>query len=522
MLPISWFRRQLPEAENTPEQTGHRRSLSSMVPRMGGSGTNLFDAAYGDRLNSQWVGTPSEPDSEVERVQKPLVARSRERATNDDYVVRFLTMCRNNIVGHQGVILQAQPRLADGSIDRVDSDAIEAAWKDWGRRGNCEVTGKLSWRALQEACITSVAMDGEFFVRIVRGADGGKYGLCLQMLDAQRCPVDYHVDKLGAGGFVRNGIEFNDYGKPAAYFFVSVDESEQLYRYGSRSLIRIPASEIVHGFRAMFTNQKRGLPWTASALYRLRQLGEFDRAAVVNARISASKGGFFEWEEGYGPDVDDDADVEMEVEAGTWRELPPGVRAKSFDPQFPAGEHAMFTKGQLRAIAAGLGVSYASLANDLSDVNFSSARQGALDERENWKVLQTWFVESLCEPVFKLWLERSLLAGLIRRPRNGARLPATDIDKYMDVVWQSRRWQWVDPRSDVDANIKAKNNLLSSPSDIIRETGRDPGQVWAQVAADIASMKAAGIPEEFIKAAINDQMGKQYTEGGGSNGDREQ
>ena len=73
------------------------------------------------------------------------------------------------------------------------------------------------------------------------------------------------------------------------------------------------------------------------------------------------------------------------------------------------------------------------------------------------------------------------------------------------VSWQPRRWAWIDPRADVQAAVMSKNNLLQSPGQIIREGGRDPSDVWREIAADIEEMRAAGIPDAFIQAAILDK-----------------
>lgn len=523
MLPRHWFRRSTPPAAAPPAPAHETRSAA--FPRIQiNATTNLFDAASTDRLTSGWTTTPSTADSIIRRLQRVLVARSREQSTNNDYVVRYLQMVRQNIVGDAGIQLQSTPRDIGGAIDRLAADAIEAAWKAWGRKGVCEITGLHSWYSLQEVCATTAAMDGEFFVRIIRGsAAANAWGFALQLIDPVRCPIDYDVERPqgGSGNFIRAGIEYTQFGRPVAYFFETVDESEDSYRFGGRTFVRVPASEVLHGYRPFMVGAKRGLPWTSAPLFRLRQLGEYENATLVNARISASKGGFFEHDvDGSGPEPGEDEDIDMEVEPGTFRELPRGVRFKEFNPNFPHGEYAIFHKAQLRGIASGLGVSYNSLSNDLSEVNFSSIRQGVLDERDGWKSAQRWLIESLIEPAFRLWMERALVGELIKV--NGKPLPAVRIDKYLDVTWQPRRWQWVDPRADAEANIKAKNNLLQSPSSIIREQGRDPDTVWREVAADIASMKAAGIPEQFIEAAVNDQMGKTYTEGAKNGGQQGQ
>lgn len=177
-----------------------------------------------------------------------------------------------------------------------------------------------------------------------------------------------------------------------------------------------------------------------------------------------------------------------------------GAKLSTFDPQYPSGEYAGQVKVSLRGIASGLGVAYTSLANDLEGVNFSSIRQGTLDEREHWKELQEWLIESLHEPVFAEWLPRALLAGLIKA--DGKPLPATNLARYSAVTWQARRWAWIDPRADADAAVTSKNNLLKSPGEIIREDGKDPAAVYREIAADIEQMKAAGIPDKFIELAM--------------------
>jgi lambda family phage portal protein len=481
------------------------------MPSMGRTMARMFQAAKQDRLQSEWPTMPLPADDIIRRNQRVLVARSREQAINNDYARSFLRMARQNVVGPRGVQLQAEPRDLNGAIDNVAADAIEAAWKEWGRAQNCDVAGVQSWRALQGLAITSAGRDGEFMFMKVFGRDAGEFGFALQALDPQRCAPDFDENRRRDGTFIRSGIEFNKYGRPLAYYFTATDEEEtEVYSYGGRRFVRVPADRIIHGFQRDMTGQKRGLPWMASALWRMNQLKAFEDAALVNARTAAAKGGFFEWQEGYGPEQDEDDELFMEAEPGAFQELPAGVRFKEWNPQYPNGEYAVYVKAMLRGIASGLGVAYNNLANDLEGVNFSSIRQGALDEREAWKELQEWLIETLIEPVFMEWLPRALLRG-ISLP-NGATLRPERLDKYREVVWQPRRWAWIDPKSEVAAAVASKNNLLTSPGQIIRDTGRDPDTVWRDIAAEINAMRAAGIPEEFIAQA----MGQQVTGGGGN------
>lgn len=459
-----------------------------------------YDAGQSDRLTGNWGTMPLTADDVVRSNQRVLVARSREQAANNDYGRSFLRMVSQNIVGPRGVQLQAQAKDSDGTLDRAANDAIEAAWATWGRRENCDVTGRMSWRQIQKVAIQSAARDGEFFVQIVTGRDAGPWGFAVNLLDAQRCPVDMDEVSLPGGRFIRHGIEFNRWGRPVAYLFTTTAAEESDYSYGGRSFVRIPADQVIHGFVTDMVGQKRGIPWMATSLWRMQQLGQFEKAALVNAREAANKQGFLEWEEGYGPELDDDADVEIESEAGVYHELPAGLRFKSHDPNYPSGEFAAFSKHQLRGIASGLGVSYVNLASDLEGVNFSSIRQGTLDEREYWKELQEWLVEALIQPVYDRWISRALLEGRIAI--EGKPLPAAKRGKFAACSWQPRRWDWIDPNADVKAAVAAKDNLLIAPSQIIRDRGHDPQTVWREIARDIEDMRAAGIPEEVIAAVI--------------------
>lgn len=499
-----------PTAERAQRTKTHRTPSNKAVVRS-------FQAAQTDRLTASWSTEPLPADEIIRRHQRQLVARSREQCTNNDYAKGFLRRCRQNIVGSRGLILQAQSKDPSGRLDQVANDAIEAAFAEWSKPENCDIIGRRSWRAITASCVNTAAKDGEFMVRMITGRDAGPWGFALQTLDPQRCPVSLDEDKLPRGEFIRHGIRFNRYGRALGYYFTSTQaeaaDDPYGYHYGGAYYVFVPADEIIHGFVEEIEGQKRGIPWMATALWRLRMLNGFEEAALVNARVTAARMGFLEWDPEYGPEPEDDLDEEIiiDAEAGTWRELPPGLKANHSNWSWPAGEQAVFSKSMLRGASTGLGVMYNSWTNDLEGVNFSSIRSGVLDERENWKDLQEWLIETLAERVFQGWLPRALLTGRIKLP-NGATLPAAKLDKFRQVQWQARRWQWVDPSKDVKAAIDSKNNIISSPGELIREKGRDPTTVWREFARDIEEMKAAGIPDEFIKHALGMKEGASDAE----------
>jgi capsid protein len=127
-------------------------------------------------------------------------------------------------------------------------------------------------------------------------------------------------------------------------------------------------------------------------------------------------------------------------------------------------------------MATGTGlVSYHSLSGDLTSVSFSSIRSGTLDERNAWMTIQNWYIAAK-ERIFEAWLERALINDPDLRT-----LPYAKFDKFNAPVYGGRRWDWVDPKSDVAAARESVALGIKSRAEIIRASGRDPDAVWAEL-----------------------------------------
>lgn len=480
---------------------GKKAPAAKQKRSMVGRGFSQMFKAGNVNDNDSWNAAPMSPDAFITLRQPVLVARSREQWSNNDYVRGFVRMIRQNIVGPHGVTMKAKAETPSGKLDKNANTAHESEWENWGQAGVCDVTGQLSWRDVQCLAVETTARDGEFIIRLIYGADAGPAGFAVQFIDAQRLSVRYeNYSKNNDGGFIRQGIEFNKYGRPVAYHFTSTDEWDSYYySIDGRGFVRVPADEIIHRFLHEMVGQRRGLPWASTSLFRLHNLQGFEDAAVQNARAGATQMGFIQYREGFGPEADNDVDVASTIDAEplSFHELPEGAELKEFKPQYPNGEFNTFHKAMLRGASSGMGVSYNNLANDLEGVNFSSIRQGTLDERENYKHLQEWLIEALVEPVHAAWLAYNLLSGAIK-VKSGKPLSPEKLTMYKKVHWQPRRWQWIDPKSDVTANVTAIRAGLTSPSQVIREQGRDPEVVFKEIAADIEMMREAGIDPDFI------------------------
>ena len=479
-----------------------------------------FNAAQVGRLTEGWGTTPTPIDFEIKSALKVLRARAREQSQNNDYIRRFMGLIRSNVVGPKGAILR--PRIVDvqgasiGRPDRLANDAISKGWADWGKYGSPEVTGGYTWATIQREFIANLARDGEVLIVQHYGREHNKFGYALQFLDPELLDVELNLDSVNGGNKVVMGVEMNAFNKPVAYYILRAAKSAQvtgLFSYGERQYTRYPADRIIHRFLPEEgVSQTRGVPWMASSLYRLGMLNGYEEAELVAARVASSKMGFFEQEGGsdseYDGEEDSDGNIISDAEPGTFEVLPEGMKFNAWEPNHPSTAFGDFVRANLRGIAAGLGVSYFSLANDLENVNYSSGRLGALEDREIWKALQEYMIESFCSVVYENWL-RSALMNQVLVIANGKPLSSAKIDKFKRVSFQGRRWSWVDPQKDLTAQGIALDRNLTSVSEVIREMGKDPDEVFEQIKLDKERFAEMGItPAEVLAAAMPEEPPK--------------
>ena len=473
-------------------------------------GRRNFEGAQINRLTDSWTTSPRDIDQLLEKQLRILIARSRDQAINNDYGRRFLGTIKANVVGPDGIQMQARILNQKGNPDQLVNDAIELEWRGFSRLGACDVTGTLSFIDALNMYISTVATDGEILIYHNESAVNAS-GYAFQLINSLSLDPTYNRS-LENGNKIRMGIEFDVWRKPVAYHITVTDTREPNYNYHGRQYRRIPASVMDHRFIPEFMNQSRGIPWMASALMRMEMLHGYEESAVIASRVGASKMGIITSPDGNGyagDGTDPSGNILTDAVPGAFEQLPEGWGLEAWNPAYPHQQFKDFVKATLRGISSGLGVSYNSLANDLEGVNFSSIRAGVLEEREIWKALQGWTVRTFCQPVYERWLRIQLARQNIKV--KGQPLRDERFNKCCDVTWQPRRWSWVDPVKDVQANVMAVNNGMKTISDCIRETGKDPIDVWRERQREIQLMTDLGIPVEPASA------GSSFS-GGGNDG----
>jgi len=456
-------------------------------------GKRSYSGANIGRLFSDFITPQRSADSELRFSLKTLRDRCRDLTRNNEYAKRYMQLLTSNVVGENGVNFQCQARNEDRTLDAPGNAIVENSFKKWGRLGSCTVDGRMSWADCQRFVIQNLARDGEVLVRKIKNYNN-EHGFALQFLESDY--LDEEKNEVWKNGnSIRMGVEIDDFGKPVAYHLLTQHpgDYEFIRDRRTRQHIRVPAEEIMHIFIPTRTNQTRGEPFMANAIAALKMLHGYREAELVAARVAAAKMGFITTPNGdeYIGDGNEDSSPLMNSEPGTFEQLAPGQSIEMFDPQHPTSAFADFEKAILRGIASGLGVSYTSLANDLEGTSYSSIRQGALEDRDHYRLLQNFMITHFVEPVIREWLSMAMT-------KNAIPLPIQKFDKFADnFTFRARGFQWVDPKKEIEANILGLQNGLVSMQDIANHYGRDVEDVFEQIQREKELAQSLGIKIAF-------------------------
>jgi len=227
----------------------------------------------------------------------------------------------------------------------------------------------------------------------------------------------------------------------------------------------------------------------------------------VRARASASVMGFLTTPEVQPGDAQDEfGNQVLDMEPGVIKQLLPGQSFTGFDPSTPNAAMEPFMRLMLRGIASGVGVSYESLSRDYSQSNYSSSRLALLDDRDLWRVLQSWWIRNVRMPLHRRWLEAAVLAGDVIAPDYHA-----NRTKWEAVRFRPRGWSWVDPTKEVASYIAAVQAGFMTVADVIGATGdgRDLEDVLKARRAELDLM--AEMDLQFSTAAVPSKVGASAT-----------
>jgi lambda family phage portal protein len=421
-----------------------------------------YEGASRGRRMANWKAGSTDANTEAASAGNRLRDRSRDLVRNNPWAARAVQVIASNTVG-TGILPQAKNKR------------LQALWEMWGDTLACDADGRHNFYGIQALVMRSVVESGECLVRR-RGRrieDGLPLPFQLQVLEPDY--LDIHKDGPIPGGYMIQGIEFNQVGKRIAYWIYTDHPGNRTgLALASRST-RVPAEDVIHVYRVDRPGQVRGVPWGAPAIVRLRDLADYEDAQLLRQKLAACFTAFV-----YDNDIgagDNNMPLAESLEPGAIEILPSGKEITFANP--PAAEgYGEYTANVLRAVAMAYGVTYEALTGNLSNVNFSSGRMGWIEFHRNiecwiWQML----VPQLCGGVWS-WFTQ-----------------AASMMQYdtAEATWTPPRREMIDPSKELKAMNTAIRSGLTSLSESIRRLGDDPEQVLTELAADLRMLDKLGL-----------------------------
>jgi lambda family phage portal protein len=455
-----------------------------------------YGGAQNSRLTTGFGGySNTSADSELSMGLTALRSRSRQLMRDAPYAKRARTIVVNNVIG-SGVGMQAQVQNSRGELHlRINAD-IEEAWSRWAVADSCHTGGALHFSDFERTCLSEVFTAGEAFIRKHYQPFGNsRIPFALELIEAERMADEFTYPAAGAKA-TRLGIELDLFGRPVAYYVRTIHPGELRGVVDQvQKLERVPASDIIHLRKVERWPQTRGEPWLHAVVRKLNDMDGYSEAEIIAARGAASYMGMIET-----PDLDNpigepqaDGTQELELSPGLIERLGPGEKFVSYSPNRPNAALDPFMRYMLREVASGINMSYAPLSGDYSQSNYSSERAAILDDRDNWRVLQQWWVRSFREPLLRDWMQASVLSRAITS------IPveqwALDPERFLRVTWKLRGWSWIDPTKEVDAYKAAIKAGFTSTTRVIAMTadGADIEDVIAERKRELEMFDEAGV-----------------------------
>lgn len=412
----------------------------------------------------------------VQRGASAVRAQARHLSRNHDLARGALRVLVNNIVGASGIGIEPQPRRKDGSIHADYAAALLEAWRDWCRYP--EVTHRLPWSRLQRAMARAWMRDGEVFAQLIIGerADldhGTRVPFSLEAFEADLVPMDLN----DARRRIVQGVERNQWGKPLAIHVLKTDAAH-IGLPTTADTKRIPWDRALHLATLDHIGQVRGVSEFASVITRLEDIKDYEESERVAAKIAAMLTAYVK--KGT-PDLFDaesagSAPREIAFKPGmVIDDLAIGEEIGLIDSKRPNPNLITFRSGQLRAVAAGLGGSYSSIARDYNGT-YSAQRQEMVEQWVHYAVLTDEFSGEIVKPVWEAFVQACHLSGVVRIP--------SDIkpETHDDCLYVAQQMPWIDPMKEAMAWKTLVEAGFASEVEAIRRRGGSPRDVLEQIA----------------------------------------
>ena len=438
--------------------------------RVGFESLRRFDGASKSKRLEPWMTPATSPQGVTRTSGNILRARMRDLERNNSWYRRAVDLLVNNVVG-SGI----RPQITTTDKDNTRRDVLQKEFLKWFESRDCDYDGLSNGFGLQRLTKRTRVTSGEV---LIRKRYSKEYGLQIQILEPDFIDDTKDGIVLDDGGYIIQGIEYNNKGKRIAYWLYENHPSDYMpgKKYASN---RVDAKHVIHFFRAERPGQVRGIPQGSQVVVRLHDLDEFQDAELMKQKIASLLVGFRQKAATQTKPTNQGANENINLFPGTIEDLGPGETMSWSTPP----QHQMYpeyVRSILLEIAVVFGLTYEMLSGDLKKTSFSSGRMGWIESSRYFKSDQDDLNNGVLNPVFYWWLE---FHGLQTRTKTDG----------VSCKWVPPHRELIDPAKEIKAWAEAKNENLIPIKRIWTMMGWNPDEVIADIAEMQEKMDEAGI-----------------------------
>lgn len=473
-----------------------------------------YDAGNFGRINSHWR-VANEPAEATDRYSREWVrARARDLERNSDIMNAVLGAYRRNVIGSG---FQVQAKTPSAAVNQE----IETLWRKWCRARNCDITGTQDLNQILRMAVTRKKVDGGcLFVKVFNKdweKDGMLLPFCIQMIEVDELDGSQSTPKT-PGGRVAGGIEYNAYNRAVGYWI----NQYTLDGFPMAQPRYVPAKDVVFYFSKKRPSQIREMSDMAQTVTRIRDVNEFVNAVAVKQRIEACLSVFIKRQlptQGIGRSGSASIPERHSYDGktltpGMIREMNMGDDIEVVNPSGQSADASSFVKFMQRLVGAGQGLSYEAMSRDMSETNYASARQGAIEDEMTFLEEKEMLI-SVLDEIYETFVISCVVSGRISIPG----FWAGKKDAYLAHEWIQPPKRWIDPLKESAAMKTALNAGVKTYKQVCAENGVD----WQAQIDDIVEVSeyAASMGLGNFNSVIFDnklQQGQEESNGTGNSG----
>lgn len=466
-----------------------------------------YDAGNDSRLNAGWRVANYSAEATDRGSREYVRARARDLERNSDVMNSVLGAYKRNVVG-AGYQLQSKTRKS------AMNKELEKLWKRWCKARNCDVTGQQSLNQMLRMAVVRKKVDGGILF-VKRYTRDGMIPFSLQTIEVDELDT-MHTTPGNQENRVVGGIEYNKYNRPVGYWV----RQYQIDGFTISAPIYLKADDVIFYYTKKRPSQIREMSDMSPTITRVRDVNEFMTAVSVKERIAACLSVFIKKSlpvTGMGRSGNTTEKLSYDgktLAPGMIKELNAGDDVEVVNPTGQSADATSFVKLQQRLVGAGQGISYEATSRDMSETNYSSARQGAIEDELTFAEEEEQILAVLDE-IYETFVISCWLSGMIQ---------AADFwdkkEEYLEHEWIKQPKKWIDPLKESSATKTAMQTGQKTFKQIAAENGRD----WRTQVDDMAEVleygkkKGIDLGGVIFNAKASEKKGSQTAPAGTDDG----